>query len=317
MRTLVFTDLDGTLLDESYSWRGAKPALAELPRRGVPLILCTSKTRAEVQELRRRLGVRDPYSVENGGLVVVPRSSVCGKLVGDASGRDRVFQLGKSYPEILEAVRGLTRVSGVSIRAFHQMSAAELARATGLTQRQARLAQQREASEPFRFRNATTRQIRRFVRLAAEQGFLVQRGGTFWHLSAGTDKGLAVRFLTTLYQLAWRSPVRTIALGDAPNDVPMLAAADVAILLASPTGRFDTSVARSVPHLRKVGGRTPDAWSRAVLLALQNTVDNPSARATTGSGTSPVAGPKRGRSPRLPRLPQARAQFPRKIMKRA
>src|SRR5215467_11671757 len=82
MRTLVFTDLDGTLLDENYSWRGAESALAELRRLRVPLILCTSKTRAEVQKLRTALKNNDPYSVENGGMVVIPKSSPLTKVAG-------------------------------------------------------------------------------------------------------------------------------------------------------------------------------------------------------------------------------------------
>ena len=46
---LVFTDLDGTLLDhDSYSFEPARPALARLRSAGVPVIPTTSKTLAEV-----------------------------------------------------------------------------------------------------------------------------------------------------------------------------------------------------------------------------------------------------------------------------
>ncbi len=43
--TLVFTDLDGTLLNhDDYSWEAARPALEELQRQSIPLILVSSKT---------------------------------------------------------------------------------------------------------------------------------------------------------------------------------------------------------------------------------------------------------------------------------
>jgi len=72
-RTLVFTDLDGTLLDhDTYSWAAAAPALEELQRREIPLIFCTSKTDAEVQALRRAMGNSHPFIVENGGAIVIP-----------------------------------------------------------------------------------------------------------------------------------------------------------------------------------------------------------------------------------------------------
>src|SRR5690554_5601326 len=59
---IVFTDLDGTLLDhDSYSWRAAKPAMARLGANGIPLIFNSSKTAAEISELQSRMGLRGPF----------------------------------------------------------------------------------------------------------------------------------------------------------------------------------------------------------------------------------------------------------------
>ncbi|MCG7852909.1 MAG: HAD hydrolase family protein, partial [Methanosarcinaceae archaeon] len=50
MKYVVFTDLDGTLIDhDTYSYKAARPALAALKKQGIPLIFCTSKTRAEIE----------------------------------------------------------------------------------------------------------------------------------------------------------------------------------------------------------------------------------------------------------------------------
>ena len=74
---LVFSDLDGSLLDHhDYSFGAALPAIEALRQRGVPLILCSSKTRAEIEPLRARLDNRDPFIVENGAAVFIP----CGSL---------------------------------------------------------------------------------------------------------------------------------------------------------------------------------------------------------------------------------------------
>ena len=70
---VVFSDLDGTLLDhDTYSFDAARPALERLRVDGVPLILCTSKTRAEIAPLRRALGNTHPFISENGGAVFIP-----------------------------------------------------------------------------------------------------------------------------------------------------------------------------------------------------------------------------------------------------
>ncbi len=68
---LVATDLDGTLLDrETYDFAPARPALDALRERGVPLVLVSSKTRAEMEPLAEASapGARRAGSVvENGG----------------------------------------------------------------------------------------------------------------------------------------------------------------------------------------------------------------------------------------------------------
>jgi mannosyl-3-phosphoglycerate phosphatase len=48
-KVIIFTDLDGTLLDYStYSFEKALPALQLVRERDIPLIICSSKTAKEV-----------------------------------------------------------------------------------------------------------------------------------------------------------------------------------------------------------------------------------------------------------------------------
>ena len=71
---ILFTDLDGTLLDAgTYSWDAARPALERLEALAIPWILCTGKTRAELAPLRRAMGHRHPCIIENGGAILIPR----------------------------------------------------------------------------------------------------------------------------------------------------------------------------------------------------------------------------------------------------
>ena len=69
----VITDLDGCLLDaHTYDIGPARGVLRLLRRRGVPLVLCTSKTLAEVRALFRTLGGPHLSVVEDGGGLFVP-----------------------------------------------------------------------------------------------------------------------------------------------------------------------------------------------------------------------------------------------------
>lgn len=95
---IVFTDLDGTLLDESYSCEAAKPALDRVVRSSIPVVFCSSKTRAEIEVYRRELGIPDPFIVENGGAIVIPENYFTFPYeYTKREGRYTILELGKAY----------------------------------------------------------------------------------------------------------------------------------------------------------------------------------------------------------------------------
>ena len=285
MRTLVFTDLDGTLLaHDSYSWAGARPALQELRRRRIPLIFCTSKTRAEVRSLRTAMGNTDPFIVENGGVVVIP-SARSSRNASPEKTRARSIVLGRPYDEVVAALRKIARRTHVAVVGFHEMSDQQVAEKTGLSVKEAHLARERETGEPFLFRDASNREIRAFVRAAHELGYTVQRGGRFWHFSANCDKGLALSTVVSFYRAAWKTDVLTIGLGNSENDLPMLQLVDQPILMPEMDGSYAKAIMSAVPGVVRAADTGPAGWGRAVLRALvQNSGRAPgSARPDTSS----------------------------------
>jgi mannosyl-3-phosphoglycerate phosphatase len=269
MRTIVFTDLDGTLLaHESYSWDGARPALEELRRRRIPLVFCTSKTRAEVRSLRRAIGNSDPFIVENGGVVVIPPIQTPG-LTSATRKRERVLALGRPYAEVVSALQIIARQAGVQVRGFQHMDDEEVAERTGLSLKEARRARHRETGEPFLVVNARPKEIRTLSRLAHEIGYTIQRGGRFWHISANCDKGLALSTVISFYRAAWRATIRTIALGNSANDLPMLQVVDRPILMPLPDGSFDREIRTALPRVICFPEQGPEGWAKAVLDAIE------------------------------------------------
>ncbi len=264
-RLVVFTDLDGSLLDsESYSFAAASEALRELRRKKVPLVLCTSKTRAELAPLRRRLKNAHPFIVENGGGIGIPRGYF-------GRGTPRRIDLGRRYLEVAAALDDLAREARVRVRGFHHLTARQVSDETGLSLGDARLAKRREYDEPFFFLGEGEKGRARFARLARRRGFALTRGGRFWHLFAGSDKGVAVRRLMTLYRRA-AGPCRMAALGDAANDLPMLSAAGRAVLLPARDGTFDRAVLRNLPGVIRASAPGPKGWNEAVLSLLAQRV---------------------------------------------
>ena len=257
-RWIVASDLDDTLLDGRYGFEAAAPALAELRRRGIPLVLLTSKTAAETLRAQERLGIRDPFAVENGGALYFPRGYFPG-TVADAFPRGEHLMLPLARP--LQG--GLPGTRG-----FRDMSDAEVADATGLPLEDAALARRREFDEAF---SCPPELEPRLPALAAERCLRVTRGGRFWHLHGDSDKGRALRRLRDLY--VWRDlDVRVLALGDGPNDLPMLLEADVAVAVRRPDGLPDPSLVAAIPRLIVSDVPGPAGWSAAVLSILSREI---------------------------------------------
>lgn len=269
-RHLVFTDLDGTLLDHhTYSWSAAKEALAEIDRRRVPLVLVTSKTRAELELLRRRMGHAHPFITENGGGIFIPHGYFNLHIEGaHRIGHYHCLSLSRPYAEMVAALEEIADAAGVGVVGFHQMSAREIAQNTGLALREAKLARQRDFDEPFFFVGGEKQVEAKFKREAHHRGMEVVRGGRFWHLVAGSDKGRAAGLLAKLYGKAWHGRLRTVALGDSPNDLSLLAAVDQAVLLPRPDGGFAEEVLTRLPHVGLGSAPGPRGWNGAVLRIL-------------------------------------------------
>ena len=257
---IVVTDLDGTILDhEGYSWEGAREAIRTLEERGVPLIFCTSKTRAETLVLREDTGNQHPFIVENGGAIYFPATPFRAALP-DAPERDGLLAivLGTPYTSLVDALADAAREAHCEVRGFAGATVEQVAQWCGFSLAEAALAKRREFDEPFLFDAGNPESL---IAAIEARGLRWTRGGRFWHILGANDKGVAVRTLRSIYE-SFGAPVNVAALGDSPNDLPLLREADYAILIPSP--QLD-GMHQALPnaHVAPVPGA--EGWNRAVL----------------------------------------------------
>jgi mannosyl-3-phosphoglycerate phosphatase len=261
-RILVFTDLDGTLLDHrTYSFEPARPALRRLRGSGIPLIICTSKTRAEVEKIRAALGNTDPFVVENGGAVFVPEGHFSIEL--RAARRDSgylVVELGTSYHRILRTFSQMKERLPGRLRGFSDLTVEDVAHLTGLSFEEAARAKKREYDEPFVLDDPATNLD--IVKEIAESAGLSITQGRFFHLSGDNDKGRAVRLVKDIYARTDGISPRSIGLGDSSNDLPLLENVDFPVLVQRPGGRYEPSI--RLDNLVLAPGEGPIGWSVAV-----------------------------------------------------
>jgi mannosyl-3-phosphoglycerate phosphatase len=213
---LVFTDLDGTLLDhDTYSFAPARPALKRLADAKVGVILASSKTAAEIAPLRREMALEAwPAIVENGA-GTLPAGA---QRAPDTSAYERLLTQLQTLPSPLRTL----------FTGFGDMTPSDVSKATGLAPIDAARAKVREFSEPGLF-SGTPAQRAAFLAALAPFGISARSGGRFMTLSFGATKADQMDEMIRHF-----APRFTAALGDAPNDVEMLTRADFGILIPNP-----------------------------------------------------------------------------------
>lgn len=251
MPLLVFTDLDGTLLSHSdYRWDAALPALERLKDIGAGVVLASSKTGLEISELREELGLQQwPAIVENGAGLLEPYAeavrdhSICAQL------RAKLNNISASLRK--------------KFRGFGDMGVAEVSEVTGLPQATASLAKQRAFSEPGVW-SGTPQEKETFLKELSDQGVYAREGGRFLTLSFGASK--ADRMAQIIEDL---SPRQTMALGDAPNDVEMLEAADFGVIIANPhRPALPLLNGEAADRIMRTSLAGPEGWNMAVMAHL-------------------------------------------------
>ncbi|MDR4497688.1 MAG: HAD-IIB family hydrolase [Candidatus Scalindua sp.] len=304
-KILLFTDLDGTLLDHyTYSYHHADEALALVRKLEVSLVLCSSKTKEEIEIYRKRLSNNEPFISENGGAIYVPKqyknvyssrngfrikseiklseyncnqdlvSSKTENQIGfsitekcNKNDNDYfIIEIGTHYEKLVEAFEKIKRKAGVNIKGFNEFTLDEVVQLTKLSKDEAMLALKREYTLPFVVygEGEDARIIKEEIALS---GLNYTEGAKFMYLMGENDKGKAVRILTDIYKRNYtETDITTVGIGDSLNDLPMLEAVDRPFLVKKVSGNYDERI--KVENLVFADGIGPVGWNKAILQLL-------------------------------------------------
>ncbi|GBE41220.1 MAG TPA: HAD-IIB family hydrolase [Nitrospirae bacterium] len=269
---VIFTDLDGTLLDSAYTYEMALPALKLVSDRNIPLIICSSKTRAEIELIRKGLGNDHPFVSENGGGIYISKSNYELRIKDyETEELDEYYliKLGADYADLRRALAEI-RGEGFNVRGFGDMSVKEVAELTGLKESDAELAQKRQFDEVFTF-TGDEASVNKLKQRINSMGFNYTQG-EYFHIMGNSDKGRAVGILKELYA-AESVKVITAALGNSPNDIEMLNNVDHPFVVKKEDGSYSRQILHEVKGCKKVDGIGPVGWNKAVKKLLSNFFD--------------------------------------------
>ncbi|GGE61021.1 HAD-IIB family hydrolase [Actibacterium pelagium] len=244
---IVFTDLDGTLLDhETYSHSAALPALERLKSLRIPVVLASSKTAAEIAPIRQQMGFADaPAIVENGAGLLNPGQN----SLGDSTDYAQIRAALDSLPENLRA----------PFRGFGDLGIGGVAQATGLSPENASLACLRQFSEPGLW-SGRPKDRTAFINALAKQGISAREGGRFLTFSLGSTKADRMAEIADSF-----GAPPSVALGDAPNDVEMLQAATYGVIIANPHRQpLPNLRGEETGQIRRTNLPGPEGWNAAI-----------------------------------------------------
>lgn len=252
-KIIVFTDLDGTLLDhENYDYAPAKPALDLLRFGAIPLILASSKTAAEMAPLRAELGFEQCEAiVENGAGLLEPYKTTAGE--------------NSTYPRLLTILKSMPENLHRHFSGFSNWSVEDVCAQTGLDPEAAKRAKQRDFSEPGLWQGSEEEK-QMFCQALGAYGITAQQGGRFLTLSFGGNKALRMKQILARYEVFNETPMTSIALGDAPNDIAMLEAAHYGIIIpGSPKLSLLSLKGEAQGHITRADLPGPQGWCDSLI----------------------------------------------------
>ncbi|WP_412776078.1 HAD-IIB family hydrolase [Thalassospira lucentensis] len=273
----IFTDLDGTLLDhDDYRWDAARPAIERIRSLSIPLIAVSSKTLAELDHIQLNYGLFDGLIGENGGVI---------SLGGE------VEQPGPSSQTIDSARTAIKTAVNVPLGSFRTVPPEMIATETGLTLDDAIRAGQRHCSDPLIWQ-PSEQDIEIATDIASQFSLKLVKGGRFHTLCGPSNKGAAMKRMLERLVVSGRlgagdgdhdhdhdgdthatkPAITTIALGDSANDIPMLAAADIAVQIPPKRGiRSEPLLTHSDLRIAPYPG--PEGWNAALQSILDQIIN--------------------------------------------
>jgi mannosyl-3-phosphoglycerate phosphatase family protein len=265
-RLVVVTDIDSSLLEPgNTSAPVERLAIDFLAALGIPLVINSSRTRAEIERVHRRLRMLTPFISEHGSALFVPHGSFpfVAEQAQPAVGGD-VIEFGRRYHEVVDALRMTSRQFDVEIVSFAELTIEDVARELGVPIVEAQLAKLREYSELFRIVGATGATTSSLIKLLRRRGLRCWQTGSHLLVTATPDRTESLRMLKALWRRAWGEPI-VVGFGDSDDDVAWLRHVDVAVVVESASTGVPSRVLSKLPtvHVTRRPGRA--GWSEAIL----------------------------------------------------
>lgn len=262
---IIFSDIDGTIIDkETYSFQESLGTLKRLLSLKIPVILVSSKSAAEIELYRQRMGISDPFVSENGGAVFIPQNYFQEQPEGSIK-KDLYFvkELAIPLSSLSDKIDAFKESLKGEIIFYTDLSAEKLSALSNLPLDEAELSKKRGYDLPFIIKETSHLNDAEIASAAKKAELHVTKGGRYYHILSQSDKGKAVQYLKEEYS-KYFGPVLSVGLGDGPNDFEMLQNVDRPVAIKKVDGTFAEVLIQEIPSIIKTQKIGPAGWSEVI-----------------------------------------------------
>ena len=257
-KILIFTDLDGTLLDrDTFEFKKISNYIKDIILKGIIIIPNSSKTREEIDIFNKELKENLPFIVENGAAIY--------NLNAINSSFPEKISLSRECAEILEIFESkISYKLKKKCKFVNNLTFDEQIKKFGLPKEKLKYAMNREYTIPLIFDGSKNEKIDLF-KSVRKVGLSLQEGGRIINLCDKTSKAQAMKMVVKIFKKIIKEKLITLGIGDNFNDLEMIKNSDIPCLVFNDKFKLEKI---NINNCLVSKSPAPDGWVEVVKLAL-------------------------------------------------
>ena len=272
--SILFIAVDSLIPIRGKSIPGLDEFTAALDHQGIPAVWLTSRSRLQFDEPRRKLGHGHPFIAEDGCAAYLPEDyfhlrpesnlSKSQKASTVRLGRFTCIPVAEALPAAADALETLSADTGVPVVTLRSLSLRELVQNTGLPEREAELARQRDFDQVFFLAGVSDLDVQQFLAEGSNRKLQLRQHGIFWSAAIGASTQRCIRDLSKLYDRALRQHAHTVGIATEDLGPGLFPYCERTILLANRAQDSDSADRAPHPRARRLELRAPDIWEQVL-----------------------------------------------------
>jgi mannosyl-3-phosphoglycerate phosphatase len=238
MTLLIFTDIDGTFIDNDTFDEGLNTkTVSELEQAEHLVVFNTSKTFDEVNYFQKKIKTSLSFICETGGGIYLANDHL--RTTESSRGAYQVLYESRKINEYKDQIQfEINKNYREDLTFFDNLSIEEQSSLSGLSGHDLELASKRDFSILIKWKS-TKSKYDEFALFLKKFKLNLITGGRFSHICSEHDKGRATKLFTDKTKKFFKnSNIVTVGIGDSKNDFEMLNVVDFPCVVKSPNNHL-------------------------------------------------------------------------------